>query len=196
VAKDNMATASVSESDMLAGGSVTFTATLNPGVEFSGWYSDESCTQLVSNQLSYTVTVNSNLILYAKGAKILYTIGVGQAEHGHATVSKSTAYYGDTVTFSCSVDDGYEFVGWYSDSGLTQLVSNKASYNHTIVSNIKLYPNIEIVTYRIKIGNDKDTLNGFPIKLEGVVVEYEKLTDDEIDYLRTGEYDKIGSSKI
>lgn len=196
VAKDNVATASVSESDMLAGGSVTFTATLNPGVEFSGWYSDEACTQLVSNQLSYTVTVNSNLILYAKGAKILYTIGVGQAEHGHATVSKSTAYYGDTVTFSCSVDDGYEFVGWYSDSGLTQLVSNKASYNHTIVSNIKLYPNIEIVTYRIKIGNDKDTLNGFPIKLEGVVVEYEKLTDDEIDCLRTGEYDKIGSSKI
>ena len=74
---------------------------------------------MVSNQLSYTAIVNSNLTLYAKGEKIAYNINVGTVEHGSATVSKSTAYYGDTVTFNCTVDEGYEFKGWYSDEGLT-----------------------------------------------------------------------------
>lgn len=143
VVKDNVATASVSEPDMLAGGSVTFTATLNPGVEFSGWYSDESCTQLVSNQLSYTATINSNLILYAKGKKIVYNINVGPTEHGSATVSKSTAYYGDTVIFNCSVNDGYKFKGWYSDEGLTQLISKNAEYVHSVAGDIKLWAKVE-----------------------------------------------------
>lgn len=151
VAKDNVATALVSEPNMLAGGSVTFTATLNPGVEFTGWYSDESCTQLVSNQLSYTTTVNSNLTLYAKGEKILYTVNVGQTEHGRATVSKSTAYYGDTVVFNCSVDKGYTCSGWYSDKKLTQLVSDKSEYNHTVTRDIKLWPKVGIKVYNLII---------------------------------------------
>lgn len=197
VAKDNVATASVSESDMLAGGSVTFTATLNPGAEFSGWYSDESCTQLVSDQPDYTTTVNSNLILYAKGTKILYTIGVGQAEHGRATVSKSTAYYGDTVTFSCSVDDGYEFKGWYSDSGLTQLVSENARYSHTVAGNIKLYPKIELITYTVSIVAEQSTNYGATeAELNIIAVDFEALTREERGYLKIGEYDKIAASKI
>ena len=196
VAKDNVATALVSEPDMLAGGSVTFTATINPHIRFLGWYSDESCTQLVSNQLSYTAIVNSNLTLYAKGEKIAYNINVGTAEHGSATVSKSTAYYGDTVTFNCTVDEGYEFKGWYSDEGLTQLISGEANYSHQVVNSIILYPKIELITYTIRIGNDKDTANGMVLILKGIVFYYDQLTKDEINYLRTGEYDKIDQSKI
>ena len=196
VAKDNVATASVSEPDILAGNSVTFTATINPGIRFLGWYSDESCTQLVSNQLSYTAIVNSNLTLYAKGEKIVYNINVGTAKHCSATVSKSTAYYGDTVTFNCTVDEGYEFKGWYSDEGLTQLVSGEANYSHQVVNSIILYPKIELITYTIRIGNDKDTANGMILILKGIVFYYDQLTKDEINYLRTGEYDKIDQSKI
>lgn len=196
VAKDNVGTASVSEPDMLAGGSVTFTVTINPGIRFLGWYSDESCTQLVSNQLSYTAIVNSNLTLYAKGEKIAYNINVGTAEHGSATVSATTAYYGDTVTFNCTVDEGYEFKGWYSDEGLTQLVSDKANYNHQVVNDITLYPKIELITYTIRIGNDKDTAMGMNLILKGIVFYYDQLTKDEINYLRTGEYNKIDQSKI
>lgn len=160
VAKDNVATASVNEPDMLAGGSVTFTATVNPGVEFTGWYSDESCTQLVSNQLSYTATVNSNLTLYAKGEKIVYNINVGSTEHGSATVSQSTAYYGDTVTFNCVVDDGCEFKGWYSDEGLTQLVSENVKYVHNVTGDIKLWPKVENKTYNLIIHpTGYDTIN-------------------------------------
>ena len=77
----------------------------------------------MSNQLSYTAIVNSNLTLYAKCEKIAYTIRVGTAAHCTTSVSVATAYYGDTVTFNCMVNEGYGFKGWYSDEGLTQLVS-------------------------------------------------------------------------
>lgn len=149
VAKDNVAIVSVSEPDMLAGGSVTFTATINPGIRFLGWYSDESCTQLVSNQLSYTAIVNSNLTLYAKCEKITYTIRVGTAAHCTTSVSATTAYYGDTVTFNCMVNEGYGFKGWYSDEGLTQLVSENQEYVHNVTGNIKLWPKVEIKIYNL-----------------------------------------------
>ena len=97
----------------------------------------------MSNQLSYIATVNSNLTLYAKGEKIVYNINVGSTEHGSATVSQSTAYYGDTVTFNCVVDDGCEFKGWYSDEGLTQLVSENVKYVHNVTGNITLWAKVE-----------------------------------------------------
>ena len=127
-----------------------FEAELSPGYTFAGWYSDEACTQLVSTDNpaqitcpAYTDTISAtSLTLYAKATKAIYTIGVGTAEHGSATVSKSTAYYGDTVTFNCTVDEGYEFKGWYSDEGLTQLVSESAEYVHSVTGDITLYPKV------------------------------------------------------
>ena len=175
VAKDNVATVSVSEPDMLAGGSVTFTATINPGIRFLGWYSDESCTQLVSNQLSYTAIVNSNLTLYAKCEKIAYTIRVGTAAHCTTSVSAATAYYGDTVTFNCMVNEGYGFKGWYSDEGLTQLVSENSEYVHNVTGNIKLWPKVEIKIYNLILhptGYDAINFNR-NTKIENVECLYE-----------------------
>lgn len=182
-----------------------FEAEVASGYTFSGWYSDEACTKLVSTDNPAHVTTpkyttesvsRTSLTLYAKATKAIYTIGVGTAEHGSATVSKSTAYYGDTVTFNCIVDEGCEFKGWYSDEGLTQLVSDKANYNHQVVNDITLYPKIELNTYTIRIGNDKNTATGVVLILKGIVFYYDQLTKDEINYLRTGEYDKIDQSKI
>ena len=160
-----------------------FEAELSPGYTFAGWYSDEACTQLVSTDNpaqitcpAYTDTISStSLTLYAKATKAIYTIGVGTAEHGSATVSKSTAYYGDTVTFNCTVDEGYEFKGWYLDEGLTQLVSDKANYNHTVVGDIKLWPKVEIKIYNLIIHpTGYDTINfSSGTKIENVECLYE-----------------------
>lgn len=134
-----------------------FEAEVASGYVFSGWYSDEACTTLVSTDNpahvttpSFTGTVSrTSLTLYAKATKAIYTIGVGTTEHGSATVSATTAYYGDTVTFNCTVDEGYEFKGWYSDEGLTQLVSDKANYNHTVAGDVMLWPKVEIKIYNL-----------------------------------------------
>lgn len=160
-----------------------FEAELSPGYTFAGWYSDEACTQLVSTDNpaqitcpAYTDTISStSLTLYAKATKAIYTISVGTAEHGSASVSATTAYYGDTVTFNCTVNEGYEFKGWYSDEGLTQLVSGKANYSHTIVGDIKLWPKVEIKIYNLIIHpTGYDTINfSSGTKIENVECLYE-----------------------
>lgn len=127
-----------------------FEAEVASGYVFSGWYSDEACTTLVSTDNpahvttpSFTGTVSrTSLTLYAKATKAIYTIGVGTTEHGSATVSATAAYYGDTVTFNCTVDEGYEFKGWYSDEGLTQLVSESVEYVHSVTGDVTLYPKV------------------------------------------------------
>ena len=178
-----------------------FEAELSPGYTFAGWYSDEACTQLVSTDNpaqitcpAYTDTISAtSLTLYAKATKAIYTIGVGTAEHGSATVSKSTAYYGDTVTFNCTVDEGYEFKGWYSDEGLTQLVSDKANYNHTVVGDIKLWLKVEIKIYNLILHpTGYDAINfSLNTKIENVECLYENdshsLTNNYAEWYISGE---------
>ena len=182
-----------------------FEAELSPlGYKFLGWYSDEACTKLVSadnpayvTTPKYTTETSSktSLTLYAKATKAIYTIGVGTAEHGSATVSKSTAHYGDTVTFNCTVDEGYGFKGWYSDEGLTQLVSEANPYTFRVTKNITLYPKVEIIKYTSTI-----TLSFKEFSSLGVgkmaIVDFDSLTEEEIGFLKSGNYDSIDANKI
>lgn len=134
------------------GDTVIFTADIGSYATFDGWYSDKAGTQLVSTELNYSSVPNANLTLYAKASAPdgeIYTIRVGTAAHCTASVSAATAYYGDTVTFSCMVNEGYGFKGWYSDEGLTQLVSESSEYVHSVTGNIKLWPKVEIKIYNL-----------------------------------------------
>ena len=182
-----------------------FSAEIMAGYTFSGWYSDRACTTLVSTDNPAKVTtpkntdsgaISTTLTLYAKATKAIYTIGVGTAEHGSATVSKSTAYYGDTVTFNCTVDEGYEFNGWYSDEGLTQLVSEANPYTFRATKNITLYPKVEIIRYKITFGEQRNAVNGDPINVDAIAVYYDQLTREEKACLRTGDFNKIDNNKI
>lgn len=179
-----------------------FTAELENGYQFKGWYSDEACTNLISIDNPARIKTptsdeaDTSLTLYATAIKATYTIRVGTADHCTTSVSSATAQYGDTVTFNCMVDEGYEFIGWYSDEGLTQLVSEDNPYAHSMTDNVVLYPKIEKKQYTISIGRDKDILNGNYFQIDIAVLYYDQLTRTEINYLRTGEYNKIDTSKI
>ena len=182
-----------------------FEAELSPGYTFAGWYFDEACTQLVSTDNpaqitcpAYTDTISAtSLTLYAKATKVIYTIGVGTAEHGNASVSATTAYYGDIVTFNCIVDEDYEFKGWYSDEGLTQLVSEANPYTFRATKNITLYPKVEIITYKVTLVADRQEIFGaLEIELNIIAVDFEALTRKEKEYLKTGDYDLISQEKI
>ena len=197
VAGENIASASVSADSVVSGDSVTFTAQLNAGCLFDGWFSDSNYATLVSTANPYTATITSNTTLYAKGTKIPYSISVGTAEHGTATVSANTAHYGDSVTFTFTPeDDTWELYGWYSDEGLTQLVSESNPYTHSVTGNITLYPKVGKKRYTITFGRDVDIINGGPFKLNVISVYFDQLTRDEINCLRTGDYDSIDQSKI
>ena len=197
VAGENIASASVSADSVVSGDSVTFTAQLNAGCLFDGWFSDSNYATLVSTENPYTATITSNTTLYAKGTKIPYSISVGTAEHGTATVSANTAHYGDSVTFTFTPeDDTWELYGWYSDEGLTQLVSESNPYTHSVTGNVTLYPKVGKKRYTITFGRDVDVINGGPFKLNVISVYFDQLTRDEVNCLRTGDYDSIDQSKI
>ena len=109
---------------------------------FDGWYTALTGGTKVSGDNPYTAIINSDTTLYARATKIVYTVQVGsQPEHGTANVNASTATYGDVVTFTANITEAKrEFYGWYSDSSYTNLVSDLATYNHTVTGNTILYP--------------------------------------------------------
>lgn len=197
VAGENIASASVSDDSVVSGDSVTFTAQLNVGCLFDGWYSDSNYANLVSTANPYTAAITSDTTLYAKATKIPYSIRVGPAEHGTATVSANTAHYGDGVTFTFTPEDEtWELYGWYSDEGLTQLVSESNPYTHSVTGNVTLYPKVGIKRYTITVGQYKDLLRGANLDFDVISFYYDRLTKEEVRLLRTGEFDNIDQSKV
>ena len=181
-----------------------FEAEVASGYTFSGWYSDEACTTLVSTANPAHVTTptyttenpsRTSLTLYAKAIKATYTIRVGTADHCTTSVSAATAQYGDTVTFNCVVDEGYEFNGWYSDEGLTQLVSESAEYVHSVTGNIMLYPKVGIKRYTATIKMHKNPATA-TITVKIVALQYDQLTKLERRQLKIGNFEQIDQSKI
>ena len=197
VAGENIASASVSADSVVSGDSVTFTAQLNAGCLFDGWFSDSNYATLVSTANPYTATITSNTTLYARGTKIPYSINVGTAEHGTATISANTAHYGDSVTFTFTPeDDTWELYGWYSDEGLTQLVSENNPYTFTVTEDVMLYPKVGIKRYTITVGQYKNIFTGTNLDFDVISFYYDRLTKEEVRLLRTGEFDNIDQSKV
>lgn len=186
----------------LQGYDAVFEAEVSSGYTFSGWYSDDACTTLVSTDNPAYVAApryttesasTTSLTLYAKAIKATYTIRVGTSDHCTTSVSAATAQYGDTVTFNCVVDEGYEFNGWYSDEGLTQLVSESAEYVHSVTGNVILYPKVERIRYKITF---KTTEIAFAIDMKVAVLDFDALTRTEKSYLKVGNYEAIEPSKV
>ena len=175
VAGANISSVSISDSTIPANGSCTFSATANTGCAFEGWYSDESCTNLVSTENPYTATIIANTTLYAKAHIINFNISVEQSEYGSANVNTSIAQYGDNVTFTATPSSQkYDFFGWYADAAYTNLVSLDNPYNCTVTTDIKLYPKFGLKNYNLIVhptGYDKINFNG-ATNIENVEILY------------------------
>lgn len=194
IAGENIASASVSDGSVVSGESVTFTAVLNDHCTFDGWFSDSNYATLVSTANPYTAVITSDTTLYAKATKISYSVSVGAAEHGTATVSTNTAYYGDSVTFTFTPEDAtWELYGWYSDEGLTQLVSESNPYTHSVAGDIALYPKVGKKRYKITLQWGSTSLSDDAAM---AIIDFNSLTKQEIGYLKTGDYDKIDQNKV
>lgn len=197
VAGSEIASVSVSDSIVPKGGAAIFTAQVNTGCSFEAWYSDNTYTTVISTENPYTATITADTILYAKATRKRFNIAVGPAEHGTASVSATTVPYNSDATFTFTPEDEtWELYGWYSDSGLTQLVSEANPYTFTVTEDMTLYPKVGKKRYTIKYGRARDLVNGGRFKINIIVVDFNRLTRDEINCLRTGDYDSIDSSKI
>lgn len=136
---EGISSVSVSAAEVKEGDSCTFTASVSSGYRFSGWYSDQACTQLVSSNTSYSKTINSDTTLYAKAA-MLYTVNAVADEYGSVSPTSVTDVGGTSVTFTCTPNDNMkEFVGWYSNPERTNVISYANPYTFQLTQNRTLY---------------------------------------------------------
>lgn len=159
-AYSNYATTNVKFTDKVA-----FMANPNSaeGYEFKGWYSEEACENLVSNDLSFEADKNSTYkTLYAKfqlkkydvravavkgatttasldGGTVKITANGSSTSAGSDVTMKVT--HGNNVTFEAVAksSDGYKFIGWFDGSGNSISTSAKFTTANGISSPITYY---------------------------------------------------------
>ena len=197
VAGANISSVSVSDSTVPANGSCTFSATVNTGHIFEGWYSDSGCTNLVSVENPYVATITANTTLYAKAHISNLNISVGQAEHGTASVNASVINYGDNATFTfTSESNDYELYGWYADEGLTQLVSEANPYTCAPTTDYKLYPKTGFVRYRITLTCPQIITNGSTWTLKIAAYLNDVISGRDLSLLHSGKFEQVDQRVI
>ena len=197
VAGSEIESVSVSDSIVPKDGSATFTAQVNTGCSFEAWYSDNTYTTVISTENPYTATITADTILYAKATRKHFNIAVGPAEHGTASVSATTIPYGSDVTFTFTPEDEtWELYGWYSDSALTQLVSEANPYTFAVTEDITLYPKVGKKRYTITLQSPGAYILQSSTYLSMIAVKTELITVGDMRNLRAGNFAAINPEKI
>ncbi|MBQ0090679.1 MAG: InlB B-repeat-containing protein [Prevotellaceae bacterium] len=132
------------------GDSVTFTATLLPGVTFDGWY--DSNGKKVSGDTAYTCTPNISLTLYAKASTPLNIYSVSATADAHVASANCDHIImtdGNPVTFTATVNEpGWAFEGWYLND--TKLSSDN-TYSYIINTDTTLVAKAKQLNYTITV---------------------------------------------
>ncbi len=104
------------------GDTVALTATVNPGYNFEGWYIDDVCISKTP-AFSYTMERSNVEIIAVFSSYTVSTIGIsynaswkadGAFDAGTYTrMSTENVSAGKSVTLTATVNEGYNFVGWF-----------------------------------------------------------------------------------
>ena len=79
------------------------------GYRFTGWYTDEACTQRYTGE-----TVTDDITLYAGYEKSVFTVTLNT----DGETETLTVNYGETASLPDKTKTGYNFLGWYDESGV------------------------------------------------------------------------------
>lgn len=153
----------------LEGQNTSITATPKEGYDFMGWYSDEKCVELKSNEPTLSIeNIQANHLYYAKFMIKQFSV-TAVANHPNEKKNSTVQFsspssepsntsvtvkvnYNGSATFVANAGEGYEFVGWYSDENCQTLVNQKTPYT---VSSIKidytLYAKFKIINLNLKV---------------------------------------------
>lgn len=153
----------------LEGQDTSITATPKEGYDFKGWYSDEKCTKLESQDLTLSIkNIQANHLYYAKFMIKQFSV-TAVANHPNdkknstvqfsspSSVASNTSVtvkvnYNGSATFVANAGEGYEFVGWYSDENCQTLVSKTTPYKvSSIKADYTLYAKFKIINLNLKV---------------------------------------------
>lgn len=153
----------------LEGQNTSITATPKEGYDFKGWYSDENCTKLESQDLTLSIkNIQANHLYYAKfmikqfsvtavanhpndkkNSTVQFSSPSSAASNTSVTVKVN---YNGSATFVANAGEGYEFVGWYSDENCQTLVSKTTPYKvSSIKADYTLYAKFKIINLNLKV---------------------------------------------
>lgn len=153
----------------LEGQDTSITATPKEGYDFKGWYSNENCTKLESQDLTLSIkNIQANHLYYAKfmikqfsvtavanhpndkkNSTVQFSSPLSEASDTSVTVKVN---YNGSATFVANAGEGYEFVGWYSDENCQTLVSKTTPYTvSSIKADYTLYAKFKIINLNFKV---------------------------------------------
>lgn len=153
----------------LEGQNTSITATPKEGYDFKGWYSDENCTKLESQDLTLSIkNIQANHLYYAKfmikqfsvtavanhpndkkNSTVQFSSPSSAASNTSVTVKVN---YNGSATFVANAGEGYEFDGWYSDENCQTLVSETTPYKvSSIKADYTLYAKFKIINLNLKV---------------------------------------------
>lgn len=153
----------------LEGQNTSITATPKEGYDFKGWYSDEKCTKLESQDLTLSIkNIQANHLYYAKfmikqfsvtavanhpndkkNSTVQFSSPSSAASNTSVTVKVN---YNGSATFVANAGEGYEFEGWYSDENCQTLVSKTTPYKvSSIKADYTLYAKFKIINLNLKV---------------------------------------------
>ena len=100
------------------------------GYTFDGWYADENRTI----EFDFTKPITSNTTVYAKWTAKDYEVSF-ITEHGKTPTSQNVKYNGTATNPGELTEDGYTFIGWYTDETYTK----EFDFTKPITSNTTVY---------------------------------------------------------
>ena len=153
----------------LEGQNTSITATPKEGYDFKGWYSDENCKKLESQDLTLSINnIQANHLYYAKfmikqfsvtavanhpndkkNSTVQFSSPLSEASDTRVTVKVN---YNGSATFVAKAGEGYEFVGWYSDENCQTPVNKTTPYTvSSIKTDYTLYAKFKIINLNLKV---------------------------------------------
>lgn len=153
----------------LEGQNTSITATPKEGYDFMGWYFDEKCIKLESQDLTLSIkNIQANHLYYAKfmikqfsvtavanhpndkkNSTVQFSSPSSEASDTRVTVKVN---YNGSATFVANAGEGYEFDGWYSDENCQKLVSKTTPYTvSSIKTDYTLYAKFKIINLNLKV---------------------------------------------
>ena len=118
------------------------------GFTFDGWYADENRTI----EFDFTKPITSNTTVYAKWTAKDYEVSF-VTEHGDTPASQNVKYNGTASDPGKLTEEGYTFIGWYTDETYTKEFDFTQSIKHNTTIYAKWKKNAPVLpdTYALNV---------------------------------------------